>query len=259
MSGQKEEMQGIVDSMPSVPILNKAFRNKGHLKFSDEGLNWGFSKPSFSNGAAYGDLDNDGDLDLVVSNVNMPCFVYKNNSREINKSHYISFQLEGKSSNKFAVGAKIQLSTDSGTLIRELIPTRGFQSSSDYKMIFGLGTRKVYDAVISWPDSSEMHIDHPSIDKNYFIKQSNADVIVTKPPALYSAPLFKEEVQQFEKHTEDSLFVDYYVERNIPVMLSREGPKAAVADVNKMVCRIFLLVAQKARQVNYIFKAKIGL
>ena len=63
------------------PILNKAFRNNGNLKFSDEGMNWGFTQPSFSNGAAYGDLDNDGDLDLIVNNVNMPCFVYKNNSQ----------------------------------------------------------------------------------------------------------------------------------------------------------------------------------
>jgi hypothetical protein len=258
ISGQKEEMQKIVDSMPSVPILNKAFRNNGDLKFSDEGLTWGFSKPSFSNGAAYGDLDNDGDLDLVVNNVNMPCFVYKNNSSEINKSHYISFQLEGKSPNKFAIGAKIELLTDSGTLIRELIPTRGFQSSIDYKIIFGLGNRKVHDAVISWPDRSEMHIDHPGIDKNYFIRQTDTGIILTKSPALHSATLFKEEVQQFEKHTEDSLFVDYYVERNIPIMLSREGPKAAVADVNKDGMQDIFIGGAKGQAGQLYIQSKNG-
>jgi hypothetical protein len=94
-TGEKEEVQKIIDSMPSVPVLNKAYRNNGNLKFSDEGLNWGFTQPSFSNGAAYGDLDNDGDLDMVVNNVNMPSFVYKNNSREISSNNYIGVQLKG--------------------------------------------------------------------------------------------------------------------------------------------------------------------
>jgi hypothetical protein len=234
LTGEKQEMQQIVDSMPSVPLLNKAFRNNGNLKFSDEGRNWGFTKPSFSNGAAYGDLDNDGDLDLIVNNVNMPCFVYKNNSREKDHSHFISFQLEGKSPNKFAVGAKIELWTNNGILIRELIPSRGFQSSIDYKIIFGLGNSKVHEAIITWPDRSELRISDPAIDKNHFIKQSESDsVVLTKWPVLSTPAICKIADQQFEKHTEDTLFVDYYQERNIPVMLSKEGPKAAVVDVNK--------------------------
>jgi len=232
MTGEKKEVQQIVDSMPSVPILNKAFRNNGNLKFSDEGMNWGFTKPSFSNGAAYGDLDNDGDLDLIVNNVNMPSFVYKNNSREITKSHFISFKLEGRSPNKFAIGAKIELLTDSGIITREVIPSRGFQSSVDYNIVIGLGNSKVHDAVITWPDRSEVHLDAPAIDKNYFIKQPETGKITTKIPAIQSPPLFEEIFQQFDKHIEDSMFVDYYVERNIPVMLSKEGPKATVADIN---------------------------
>ncbi len=232
LSGQKEELQRIVDSMPSVPLLNKAFRNHGDLKFSDEGKNWGFTKPSFSNGAAYGDLDGDGDLDLIINNVNMPCFVYKNNSRELNKSHFISFELEGRAPNKYAVGAKIEVLTDSGTLTREVIPSRGFQSSVDYKIVIGLGIRKILDVIITWPDRSETHLNQPMIDKNYLIQENDTDTVSAKQPHMKTVTLYDEVAQPFDKHSEDSLFVDYYVERNIPVMLSREGPKAAVADAN---------------------------
>ena len=176
MTGEKKEVQQIVDSMPSVPILNKAFRNNGNLKFSDEGINWGFTQPSFSNGAAYGDLDNDGDLDLIVNNVNMPCFVYKNNSREINGNHFISFQLEGKAPNKFAIGAKIEVQIDSATLTRELIPSRGFQSSTDYKIVIGLGNKKPTFVKIIWPDRSESYLKDPAVDKNYLIRQPDSSI-----------------------------------------------------------------------------------
>ena len=230
MTGEKQEMQQIVDSMPSVPILNKAFRNNGDLKFSDEGKNWGFTQPSFSNGAAYGDLDNDGDLDLVINNVNMPSFVYKNNSREINNSHFVSFQLVGRSPNRFAIGAKIEVLTDSGMLSREVIPSRGFQSSVDYKIVIGLGNRKIKNAKVIWPSGSETYLNDDLLDKNKIIEEASPDIVDIEYQAPV-IPLFDSSNTPFDKHTENE-FVDYYVERNIPVMLSREGPKAAVADVN---------------------------
>jgi hypothetical protein len=231
MTGEKQEMQQIVDSMPSVPIKNKAFKNNGDLKFSDEGMNWGFTQPSFSNGAAYGDLDNDGDLDLVVNNVNMPCFVYKNNSRELNKSHYISFQLEGLSQNRFAIGAKIEVNAGQETLVREVIPSRGFQSSIDYKTVIGLGNKKVSRVKIIWPDKTETYLEAPAIDKNYKIRQTNVMPAESGTGAA-SIPLLDSSALQFDKHTENE-FVDYYLERNIPIMLSKEGPKSAIADINK--------------------------
>jgi enediyne biosynthesis protein E4 len=231
LTGEKKEVQQIVDSMPSVPILNKAFRNNGNLKFSDEGANWGFIQPSFSNGAAYGDLDNDGDLDLIVNNVNMACFVYKNNSREINGNHFVSFQLKGKEQNKFAIGAKIELVTDSGIITREVIPSRGFQSSVDYKIVIGLGNRTIKNAKIIWPGGVETYLNDDLLDKNNIIEEISSDNVDSenKAPGIR---LFDPSTTQFEKHTEND-FVDYYGERNIPVMLSREGPKASVGDVNK--------------------------
>ena len=78
-----------------MPLVNKAFKNNGNLTFKDVGKSWGFTQPSFSNGAAYADLDNDGDLDLIINNENGPAFIYKNNARQINKNHYIAVKLKG--------------------------------------------------------------------------------------------------------------------------------------------------------------------
>ena len=139
MTGKKEQVDEIIAKIPSAPVLNKAFKNEGNLKFSDAGAAWGFTIPSFSNGAAYGDLDNDGDLDLIINNVNEKAFVYKNNSRETSKHNYIGVSLKGKGNNTFAIGSKIKIYTGDQVYYREVEPSRGFQSSVDYKQIIGLG------------------------------------------------------------------------------------------------------------------------
>ena len=178
ISGRKEEVQKIIDSMPSVPILNKAYKNLGNLKFSDEGTNWGFTTPSFSNGAAYGDLDNDGDLDMIVNNVNMPSFVYKNNSSETSANKFIGFHLKGTGANTFAVGSTIKIFCGQEIISREVIPSRGFQSSIDYKIIAGLGNRTVDSVTITWPNRTILQIEKPEINKIHTIQQSGKELII---------------------------------------------------------------------------------
>ena len=235
LTGKKEQVDDIISKMPSIPIPNKAFKNLGNLKFEDEGNKWGLSQTSFSNGAAYGDLDNDGDLDLVVNNVNAEAFVYKNNSRQINKNNYLGFLLKGKGKNTFAIGSLIELYTGDQIMNREIMPSRGFQSSVDYKTIIGLGNRKPDSVIITWPDLSVTKIKNPPVDTVLVINQqttsieklrSTSDSVSTNKKALLSIV-----PQNFDKHQEDN-YIDFYNDRLVPMMISKEGPKAAVGDVN---------------------------
>lgn len=290
--GNKKSMDELLKKIPRTPLLNKVFHNNGNLHFTDIGEQWGFNHPSFANGAAYGDLDNDGDLDLVVNNENGPAFVYKNNSRQMDTNHYIGIFLKGPSPNTYAIGSKIRIYKAGSIFYRELVPSRGFQSSIDYKQIIGLGPITNPDSlVITWPNNRQTAITHPAVDSVYAITQPSQQKNSSRPakpgsvnpspnnsgstkPAPTAAPggnvshkalgvtntsssihagtrraaaststgnqpqnapstptLLTAVQSHFDKHQETD-YNDLVNERNLPKMLSREGPKAATADVN---------------------------
>lgn len=232
ISGKREEVSSIISKMSSAPLRNKFFHNNGNLTFSDAGEQNGITQPSFSNGASYGDLDNDGDLDLVVNNVNNEAFVYQNNSVELTKNNYIGFILKGKDKNTFAVGSKVQVFSNGQIYYRELVPARGFQSSMDYKLIMGLGAgqTKIDSAIIIWPDHTQSKLMSVEQNKIYSVDQLEA---AGKSVELSNktSGLFSLIGNNFIKHQEDE-YVDFYTQRNIPKMLSKEGPRSAVGDVD---------------------------
>ncbi len=232
LSGKKKAIEELLKKIPRTPLPNKVFRNNGNLKFTDIGSQWGFTQPSFSNGAAYGDLDNDGDLDLVINNENQPAFIYKNNSREINHNNYIGIFLKGKGKNTFAIGSKVKVFAGGQIFTREMFPSRGFQSSVDYKMIFGLGKIPQIDSmIVIWPDRTFITIEKPVINQTHIIQQDDEKNIFPIIDKKDQPTYFSSVKSNFEKHQENNV-IDFYRERNIPRMLSREGPKAAVGDVN---------------------------
>lgn len=235
LTGKKEEIEKVIAQMPSTPLLNKAFKNNQDLTFEDNGEAWGFETPSFSNGAAYADLDNDGDLDLVINNLNHDAFLYRNNADKILDHHYLSIQLEGDALNTYAIGSKVSLFKEGEELNSQLIPTRGFQSSVDYKMVFGLGSSTRVDSlVVVWPDKSQSTILMPPVDTTLIIKKESASNFANRNPykSLNSDNTIIEELAHpFAKHEEDE-YIDFFQEGLIMRMTSREGPKTAVGDLN---------------------------
>ncbi len=233
LSGKKEASDEILKHVPVHPMLHKAYRNLGNLHFSDEGLSWGFTQASFANGAAYADLNNDGAVDLIINNENGPAFIYRNNARVLNKNNYIAVMLKGTGDNTFAIGSKIKVYHGDQIFNREVVPSRGFQSSMEYKQTIGLGKLQQVDSmVITWPNGSLTKYDHPALNKLYTIAEADSKPAPTHPGTkLADDVLFKQVQSNFDKHVEDNN-IDFYYEHNVPKMLSREGPKAAVGDVN---------------------------
>lgn len=232
LTGEKKDVDEIVKKIPRTPLPNKAYKNLHNLKFSDHGEAWGLGEPTWSNGAAYADLDNDGDLDLIVNNENQPSMVFNNKARQINQNNYLSVQLQSATENTFAIGAQLKLYAGNQKWIREMVPCRGFQSSIDYRVYFGLGSTTAIDSlVVIWPNQQQTKVSKPAINQLLTLADKEAGGKMPASTSKSGSTLFTLQASTFDKHNEDNT-IDFYSERNILRLLSREGPKAAVADLN---------------------------
>ena len=235
---QGVNFKALIDSIPSNPVPNHAFQNQGNLRFVNKAYDWGLDAISFSNGSAYGDLDNDGDLDLVVNNVNMPAFVYRNYSRERRpENHYLQFDLKGNAPNTFAFGAKIFMQHEGKMWYAEQMPVRGFESSVDPRPLIGLGDLEKIDTVlVRWPDQTETLLTNVTVDKTVLIRQSENAGPNTGlfNPASGASPMLQDWTASsgIDFIHKENAFVDFDRDRLIYHMLSTEGPKIAVGDVN---------------------------
>jgi hypothetical protein len=235
IQNSKNSIKLMIDMMPSQPISNYAFKNNGDLTFTNKAIYWGMDEPTFSNGSAYGDLDNDGDLDIVVNNVNMPSFIYENRTRQtLRERNFLGLKLTGASSNTLAIGAKVTIYTGNEIIYQTQNPTRGFQSSVDYKMIIGLGKTQVIDSLhVLWPDGRETKL--YEVTANQWKELDEADSKITTPTTILPIPqIFKEYENNLLtfRHIENE-YNDFEKDRLLFHMNSTEGPCICKADINE--------------------------
>jgi hypothetical protein len=232
------DFQLLVDAIPSNPVRNFAFRNQGpegEFRFVNRAEEWGLDLKGFTNGSAYGDLDNDGDLDLVVNNTNAAALVYRNHTDE-SDANWLQLELQGRGLNPFAVGAKVTVYAGEQLFYREHMPMRGFESSMPYRLHFGLGKVSRVDSVtVDWPLGERSTLRSPQINQRTTVSYEPGlpptPPLASRDPAPLAsrdpAPLGIDFVHRENRYS------DFDRDPLIYHMLSADGPALCVADFNR--------------------------
>jgi hypothetical protein len=244
LAGNVSSVEMMIDSIPVVKVPNYAFKNNGDLTFKDVTKEWGMFKPSFSNGAAYTDLDNDGDLDYVTNNINDVAFLYKNtlyddNKREndnVQTANYIRIKLQGVKGNPNGIGAKVTLKYGNGKIqFSNHSISRGYLSAVEDAIHFGLGQTSIVDTIfVEWLNGNSQVITQTKSNQTLLVKESDATSKSQLSNQIPQPPSVKEITKSvnvlFKQDDED--VIDFFVQRTLPHKYSQSGPGLAIGDIN---------------------------
>jgi hypothetical protein len=230
-------LMDLIKAMPSTKLPNYIFRNNHDLTFSNQQKEWGITNATISSGAVYADLDNDGDLDLVVNNINEEASVYKNTSQENKQHSFLSIKLKGTGKNTDAIGAKVSVYLKDLKQYQEVNPGRGYLSSVSTKLIFGLGDRKMVDSIrVVWPDKTMQLLQNVKADQylviNYQPEKAEQKRGIAKATAIV-APLFSKTTPLIDYSAQVNPINDFKRQLIMLFMYSKTTPVIVKADVNK--------------------------
>lgn len=218
--------------MPTSQTHPYIFKNQRNLTFSNQVEAWGFDEPTTANGAVYADLDNDGDLDLVTNNNNELARVYQNTQQDNLPNNYLALSLKGPPANPFGFGAKVFVRTDTTLQYQEYSPVRGFQSSLNGPLHFGLGTATQASVRVQWPDGKQQTFGNVTANQALKVSYTNAQMATVSTEPLVSSPLLEPTQEQIDfLHTEDPE-IDFNRQILLPYLYSYRGSRMAVGDVN---------------------------
>ncbi|WJJ98202.1 VCBS repeat-containing protein [Algibacter luteus] len=256
IKNDKQVMEKLINLMPSQPVPNAAFKNLGNFEFSDESKNWGLDHPSFSNGSAYADLDNDGDLDLVVNNVNAKAFVYENTT-DTTLLKSLTIKLKGITRNTKAIGAKVEIFYNNQYSVLENYPSRGFQSSVSNHLLFGVNnTEKIDSLIITWTSGKKSIHKNIKTNKSYSFSESDSSIVNSFVNRSDSLSILKEVEPFFNFNHSENNAVDFNQEQLLPEMYNNEGPSIAEADLNNDGIQDFYIGGAKGQSGKLFISGK---
>ncbi len=232
---RKQRKLDAIKALPSTAIKNYFFKNNGDFTFSNTSEHWGIKEPNLSNGSAFADLDNDGDLDLIVNNINEKASILRNNSEKKSASNFIKIRLRGKAGNLAGIGAKLTLKSSGNLQYYQHYLSRGYESSVDHSIHFGLGKETTVESItIVWPDNRSQILKNLSSNQTITIDYDDSMRMLTQVSNENIKTLFHEVAEKIGTaylHKENT-YVDFNVQPLLPHMHSKNGPKMATGDIN---------------------------